>query len=76
MEDTIFVNGDLSKEVKDQLKKYEILSDYLYSVNYNLGTYDCYSINLEKLKYYDPKGFEDANLQLDTDKIQDYDIKI
>lgn len=73
---TIFVNGDMTKEVKEQLKNYGILSNYLYSVGYNMGNYDCYSINLEKLKYYDPIGFEDSGLNLDKTNNVDCDIKI
>ena len=43
---------------------------------YNLGNYDCYSVNMEKLKYYDPVGFEKANLKIDIDKDLEADIKI
>lgn len=73
---TIFVNGDVSTDVKKQLEKCGILSTYLYSVNYNLGNYDCYSVNMEKLKYYDPVGFEKANLKIYIDKDLEADIKI
>ena len=75
-DDTIFVSGDMTKEVKQQIEKCGILSNYLYSVQYNMGNYDCYSISLEKLKYYDPKGFEKIGLKLDEVKDQDYEIKI
>lgn len=75
-EDTIFVNGNMTNEVKKQLKEYGILSNHLYSVKYNMGNYDCYSINLDKLKYYDPQGFKEFGLKLDEVKDQNYDIKI
>ena len=73
---TIFVSGDMTKEVKEQLEKTGILSQFLYSVNYNMGNYDCYSVDLEKLKYYDPIGFEDSNVKLNEEKDFDSDIKI
>ena len=75
-DDFVFVSGDLTKEVKDQLKDYGILSEYLYTADYNMGHYDCYSINLEKLKHYDPDGFEKANLKLDKIEDEVCDIKI
>ena len=73
---TIFVSGDMTKEVKNQLEKCGILSNYLYSVDYNMGNYDCYSINLDKLKHYDPVGFEDSGLELNKTDDLNYDVKI
>ena len=72
----IFVDGDLTLDLKKQLEKYGILSEYLYTENYNMGSYDCYLVNLDKLKYYDPKGFEEAGLKLYEDKNENYDLKI
>ena len=72
----IFVSGDMTKEVKNQLEKCGILSNYLYSVDYNMGNYDCYSINLDKLKHYDPVGFEDSGLELNKTDDLNYDVKI
>lgn len=73
---TIFVNGDLSNEIKNQLKQYGILSNFLYSVNYNMGNYDCYSVNLEKLNYYNKKEFEEAGLKLEKEKNKECNIGI
>ena len=73
---TIFLNDDLPREVREQLEKNGILSNYLYSVNYNYGRYDCYSVNLDKLKYYDPIGFDNSNIKLDEVKDLDSNIKI
>lgn len=66
----------MTKEVKAQLEDYGILSCYLYTVKYNWGHYDCYSVDLEKIKYYDPKGFKENNLQLNETKNCDYDMSM
>lgn len=71
---SIYVNEDLPLSVKNKLKEIGILSNFLYSVNYNMGRYDCYSTNLNKLKYYDPLGFEHSDVKLD--KGFDYNINI
>ena len=57
--DAVFLNSDLSNELKDILKKNGILGEYYCTQQYNMGQYDCYMINLEKLKEYDPEGYND-----------------
>lgn len=66
--DNVFINGDMSTEVKNQLIEYGILAEYLYTVPYNMGKYDCYRVDLEKLKYYDPDGYEKYIIDIDKDE--------
>ena len=73
---TIFVNRDMPNEVKKQLENHEILSTYLYTVDYNMGDYDCYMVDMERLHYYDPLGFENAGLKLDVENDLEIDVKI
>lgn len=66
--DNVFINGDMSTEVKNQLNEYGILAEYLYTVKYNMGKYDCYRVDLEKLKHYDPDGYEKYIIDIDKDE--------
>ncbi len=66
--DNVFINGDMSTEVKNQLIEYGILAEYLYTINYNMGKYDCYRVDLEKLKYYNPDGYNKYILNIDKDE--------
>ena len=70
--DAVFLNTNLTERLKDVLKKNKILGDYYYTQQYNMGQYDCYTVNLDKLKEFDSKGyseFEKYNCLED-----DYDI--
>lgn len=55
----VFLNSDLSKDIKKVLLKEGILSSYLYSQQYNYGNYDCYFVDLDKIREYDPDGYID-----------------
>ena len=57
--DAVFLNSNLTEGLKDVLKKNGILGEYYYTQQYNMGQYDCYTINLDKLKEYDPKGYSE-----------------
>ena len=58
-EDYIFVNGDMTKDLRKFLEQKKIISETIYTYPYNLGKYDMVKVDFDKLKEYDPNGFED-----------------
>ena len=67
--DYIFVNGDMSKELRSFLEEKGIIGETYTTVPYNMGEYDMAKINLDLIKEYDPEGYEKYYLKND-----DYEI--
>ena len=55
----VFINAECkSSGLENKLMEIGIIKDVVQEVQYNYGRYDLVRIDLEKLKEYDPKGFE------------------
>lgn len=55
----VFIDSECkSSGLENKLKKIGIIKDVIKEVQYNYGRYDLVRIDLEKLKEYDPVGFE------------------
>ena len=55
-DDYIFVNGDMTRELKKFLEEKQIIGETLTTIQYNTGKYDIAKIDFNILKEYDPKG--------------------
>ena len=56
-DDYIFVNGDISRELRNWLEKENIISEPIETYQYNMGKYDMVKVDFDILKEYDPSGF-------------------
>lgn len=61
-EDYIFVNGDMTSDLRNFLEKKDIIGETIYTYPYNMGKYDMVKVNFDKLKEYDPDGFKSYEL--------------
>ena len=57
-DDYVFVNNDMTKELRSFLEEKNIIGETLYSNPYNMGQYDMVKVDFNLLKEYDPDGFE------------------
>lgn len=57
-DDYVFVNNDMTKELRNFLEEKNIIGETLYSNPYNMGQYDMVKVDFDLLKEYDPDGFE------------------
>lgn len=57
-EDYIFVNSDMTKELRNFLNKKGIIGETYTTIQYNMGRYDMAKIDLDLIKEYDSEGFE------------------
>lgn len=63
----IFVNGDMTKELRTFLEKNKIIGETIETYQYNMGRYDMVEVDFDLLKEYDPEGFKDYNKNKDND---------
>lgn len=53
-----YLTNDMSKELKDFLREKELISESILFMKHNLGEYEMVYVDLNKVKEYDPKGYE------------------
>lgn len=58
-EDYIFVNGDMTRDLRNFLEEKGIISESIETYQYNMGKYDMVQVDFDLLKQYDPDGFKD-----------------
>lgn len=58
-DDYIFVNGDITKDLRNFLEEKQIIGETFTTVQYNMGRYDMAKVDFDILKEYDPKGFKE-----------------
>ncbi len=58
-DDYIFVNGDMTRELRNFLEEQGIIGETLETYQYNMGKYDMAKIDLDLIKKYDPDGFKE-----------------
>ena len=58
-DDYIFVNDDMSKDLRNFLEEKNIIGEIYMTIQYNMGRYDMAKVDFDILKEYDPKGFEE-----------------
>lgn len=58
-DDYIFVNGDMTRDLRNFLEKKNIIGDTFTTVQYNMGRYDMAKVDFDVLKEYDPEGFKE-----------------
>ena len=58
-EDYIFVNGDMTRDLRNFLEEKGIISEAIETYQYNMGKYDMVQVNFDLLKKYDPDGFKE-----------------
>lgn len=63
----IFVNDDMTKELRTFLEKNKIIGETIEKYQYNMGRYDMVEVDFDLLKEYDPEGFKDYNKNKDND---------
>ena len=66
-DDYIFVNGDISKDLRKFLEDKGFISEPIETYQYNMGRYDMVQVNFDLLKEYDPEGFKDFEKNLNDD---------
>ena len=69
-DDYIFVNSDMTTELRNFLEKKKIIGDTIETYQYNMGRYDMAKVDFNLLKEYDPEGFEEF------EKYQKKDIEL
>lgn len=57
-EEHIFINNDMSRELRNFLEEKGIIGKKISTIKYNLGKYDMVKANFDLIKEYDPEGFE------------------
>ena len=57
--DYIFVNDDMSKDLRNFLEEKNIIGETFTTIQYNMGRYDMAKVDFNVLKEYDPKGFKE-----------------
>lgn len=55
-----YLTNDMSKELKDFLREKELISEPILFMKHNLGEYEMVYVDLNKVKEYDPKGYENS----------------
>lgn len=58
-DDYIFVNADMTSDLRSFLEEKGIIGETFTTIQYNMGRYDMVKVNFNILKEYDPKGFEE-----------------
>lgn len=58
----VFLNADLSDTLKNELKQKGLIESSTERIRYNYGTYDIADVNLEHLKEYDEKGYNEYKM--------------
>lgn len=56
-DDYIFINGDMTNELRSFLEEKNIIGDVFTTIQYNMGRYDMVKVDFDVLKEYDPEGF-------------------
>lgn len=54
----VFLNGDISTELKKALRDADLISNPIQQMPYNYGMYDIVFVNRNKLKEYDEKSYK------------------
>lgn len=62
-----YLTNDMSKELKDFLREKELISEPILFMKHNLGEYEMVYVDLNKVKEYDSKGYEDSLKKNDDD---------
>ena len=57
-DDYIFVNNDMTRELRNFLEEKKIIGETVFTNKYNMGHYDMVQVDFDLLKEYDPEGFE------------------
>ena len=55
----VFMNGDISNDLRDFLQEKGIITDSLGMYQYNMGRYEMAVVDFGKLKELDPQGFKE-----------------
>ena len=58
-DDYIFVNDDMSKDLRNFLEEKNIIGEIYMTIQYNMGRYDMAKVDFDILKEYDPNGFNE-----------------
>ena len=58
-DDYIFVNGDMTRDLRNFLEEKEIIGETFTTIQYNMSRYDMAKVDFDILKEYDPKGFNE-----------------
>ena len=66
----IFVNGDMTRELRDFLEEKGIIGETIETYQYNMGKYDMVQVDFDVLKEYDSYGFKEY------EKINSEDIEL
>lgn len=66
----IFISGHVYNDLQDFLIEKEIIEEPYNVMQYNMGKYNCSRVNFEKIKEYDPEGFENFEKKLKDDEIE------
>ena len=64
-DDYIFVNGDMTKDLRNFLEEKNIIGETFTTVPYNMGSYDMAKVDFDILKEYDPDGFKEYEKKSD-----------
>ena len=57
--DYIFVDGDMTKDLRNFLEEKQIIGETFTTIQYNMGRYDMAKVDFDIIKQYDPKGFSE-----------------
>ena len=66
-DDYIFVNSDMTTELRNFLEKKKIIGDTIETYQYNMGRYDMVEVDFDLLKEYDPEGFNEFSKSKEDD---------
>ena len=58
-DDYIFVNSDMTEDLRDFLEEKNIIGETFSTIQYNMGKYDMVKIDFDILKEYDSEGFKE-----------------
>lgn len=58
-DDYIFVNGDMTNDLRNFLEGKNIIGETFTTIQYNMGRYDMAKVDFDILKEYDPNGFKE-----------------
>lgn len=58
-DDYIFVNSDMTEDLRDFLEEKNIIGETFSTFQYNMGKYDMVKIDFDILKEYDSEGFKE-----------------
>ena len=70
--DTVFVNNDMTQDMRSFLEKKGIIGKTIDVTYYNMGKYDLVKVNFDKLKQYDPDGFKEYEKHKKS--LEDYEL--